>query len=159
MRKALVAPSVGMATAPSVPASGRSILDDDGGGGGGDGDGGGGGSSGGGGGSDDGDGDDDDAQIRKDECAMGVRRGVEIGHRILFQIAIRTRSSPLTNLPPPRPRKREEYVCGRRGVSQRWQRHATKQLLHENDSPRTEVPIFDPRSAASREQIDFDIIE
>lgn len=99
MRKALVAPSVGMATAPSVPASGRSILDDDGGGGGGDGDGGGGGSSGGGGGSDDGDGDDDDAQIRKDECAMGVRRGVEIGHRILFQIAIRTRSSPLTNLP------------------------------------------------------------
>lgn len=29
MRTALVAPSVGMATAPSVPASGRSILDDD----------------------------------------------------------------------------------------------------------------------------------
>jgi len=72
MRKALVAPSVGMATAPSVPASGRSILDDDGGGGSGDGGGGGGG----GGGGDDGsggggDGDDDDAQIRKDECAMG----------------------------------------------------------------------------------------
>ncbi|KYN43650.1 hypothetical protein ALC56_01912 [Trachymyrmex septentrionalis] len=50
MRKALVAPSVGMATAPSVPASGRSILDDDGGGGDGDGGGGGGGGSGGGGG-------------------------------------------------------------------------------------------------------------
>ncbi|XP_077276295.1 uncharacterized protein LOC143905053 [Temnothorax americanus] len=81
MRTAPVAPSVGMATAPSVPASGRSILDDDGrgGSGGGGGDGGGDGGSGG----DGGDGgvgvgvdddDDDDAQIRKDECAMGVRR-------------------------------------------------------------------------------------
>jgi hypothetical protein len=55
MRKALVAPSVGMATAPSVPASGRSILDDDDGGGGG-----------GGGGDGDDDDDDDDAQIRRD---------------------------------------------------------------------------------------------
>lgn len=53
MRKAPVAPSVGMATAPSVPASGRSILDDGGGGGGGGG----------------GDDDDDDAQIWRDEWA------------------------------------------------------------------------------------------
>jgi len=133
MRKALVAPSVGMATAPSVPVSGRSILDDDGGGGGGDG----GGGSGGG-------GDDDDAQIRKDECAMGVGRGVEIRHRV-FQIAIRTRSSPPANLPPPGPRMHAQEVraWAPRGLATMATTRC-KTMSCENDSPQTEVSIFSP---------------
>ncbi|KAL0119803.1 hypothetical protein PUN28_007917 [Cardiocondyla obscurior] len=94
MRKALVAPSVGMATAPSVPASGRSILDDDGrGGSGGDG-----GSGGGGIGNDDDD--DDDAQIRKDELRDRRLDGVDTRRRVIAEIAIRTRSCP-TELPNP----------------------------------------------------------
>lgn len=137
MRKALVAPSVGMATAPSVPASGRSILDDDrGGSSGGDG-----GSGGGGGGGGVGDDDDDDAQIRKDECAMGARRGVEIRHRV-FQIAIRTRSFPSSDLPPGYPAGARNTYRAPRGLATMATTRC--KTMCENDSPWAEVSIFIP---------------
>jgi len=141
MRKALVTPSVGMATAPSVPASGRSILDDDdrgSGGGVGGGDGGGGGGGGGGG------VDDDDAQIRKDEYAMDIRRGVEIRHRV-FQIAICTRSLPYTDLPIPGPCMYARGICA--WAPRSLATMATtccKTILRENDSPecRFSTPVL-----------------
>lgn len=109
MRKALVAPSVGMATAPSVPASGRSILDDGGGGSG----------SGGGGGGGDDDDDDDDAQI-----LPYARQQAGYGNSPDF----RSRFARDHSVPRDSPsRVRTVRVYEHHGVPLRWQRHAAKQ--------------------------------
>lgn len=149
MRTALVAPSVGMATAPSVPASGRSILDDD---------------------DDDeekeDDDDDDEEEKEDDDDDGGGERddedkdedeeedddGNDDDDDVASTTTPTSTSAPTTpksegkrtrrvsgrnfrsrfarDRPPKSARERActcENVRGRREVSQRWQRHATKQ--------------------------------
>lgn len=98
-----------MATAPSVPASGRSILDDDGGGGGG-----------GGGGGDD----DDDAPNLKGRVGVinWVRKFATADFKSRFARDIAPTDlfppEPTPFLLPPRARAKTR-ACGRRGVSRR----------------------------------------
>ena len=132
MRKALVAPSVGMATAPRVPASGRSILDDD----------------------------DDDAQIRRGRRGTH-RAGRPAGNSYKFH-AIRISDRDLPDRPADLSARRwrqsgnstNSDCCEQRGCPRKERRDRSRfqpglwtppWTIRGNKSPRVLGRLFDTR--------------